>query len=1493
MNFQKVDNTWKSVAGYYEKTSGSWIQITEAAFEVRLATDTLLMYGGNIDSAYKFLTIGGSPNIIGESGSFTAICDNVINVTSESVWSIVSGSNYGTIAANGIVILDPSASGSAMTIQAEFGNLSATKDIIVTYRTGSTSHTDTEVVVDPDTGTTTTTTTTTTTNEDGTTSSETTSTTYDSNGDPVGSSENTTTTNPDGSSTSSTTNYDANGDPTTGENVVVDPIGNVDTQTIEYDEEGEPTVTGYTIDTTESGGEGKQIVDGVNTEYYAFDTTRGFILDFDFVIDFANQPPNQDENHHNILTAKRATPAPWYGFQLRQSNNNKYIILGTQFATGNNINTELRPNQLVGNVAEYNLRIKYDPTATSNRFICWDMSTGNVLFSSDSTFPNIEELKYLTITIGCAQDVNGDPFRYSNITVKNFSIEKLPEPVIVSDPVITCNGRQITISCETPGAVIFYKLNQTGLFQEYSNPISISDDTIVEAYADLTGYTSNTVIETCIFSGLKNPAILCSGTEITITCATLGAQIYYKLDHASTYELYLSPISISADTFVEAYAELEGDTSDVVSETCYYSPVHDYSFDYLTLRILSNGTVAWNSIGSGQAKSIQYSINGGSWITILASSSTTISVSEGDVVRLKGTNSSYSKDKSNYSGFEGGTAEFNVEGNIMSLIYGDNFVGQTTLPTKYNFCSLFKLAKVISAKNLILPAETLTEGCYRAMFSKCSYLIEAPETLTATVLAKDCCWYMFEECSFEKAPLLPASTLVQTCYGWMFTKCPNLNYIKCLATSGFNTTNCLQSWANNVAATGTFVKADTAPTGSNGWKVNNIAGIPTGWTVVNASEEPDPEHEEEYDGPVPALLPFKYSNQEVTLPYSINAVDGHSSAYAKGSFNFTSKIYLDEDQPTYLQFEHADQSTDIYIDGNKVTTHWGGYGAFTTDITNYVHSGSNELRLILNNTTRNSLAPAAGDFNFNATLGDVHLITAPILPAVTYGYDGFHVSASVSSASASVVIKTSIPTTGRVVCTIDDGISHWSGEQTGSGDIVFNVVVQNPHLWDGVNDPHLYDITLDIYSGEDLCYTSTRPFGFRYFSYVTNDTTVIPNESYTGFLLNGHPYCLRGVCMHQDIEGKANALSSADIAHDFDIIQELGANFIRTAHYNHPREFYDWCDRRGIIVETEVPWVNKAQTTMPEEYYTHLESQVTDMVTQHYNHPSIIFWGLANEITTDDKAFAKTKIDGYVNIIRSYDTSRLIGYVVSHGLPNGLGAFNNPNVDWIGQNIYVGWYLDQNSNNPTSRINTCLNNASTYGKPVAYSEYGCGGTQNCHSEDFMTTTTRGNNPRHDIEYMMWLHEGQIAAIRNFPQLLFTSQWVLFDFAVSSRSEGYTICLDGETTSTRESLKRLNDKGLVERDHVTKKDPFYLYKAWWNPNSKFVHICGKDYTKQVSRTIKCYTNDANNGKLALYVNDTFVEEANVTDNIATFTPMTFSSGDVVRVEGSISNDTHTF
>jgi len=2027
-NLIKIDNTWVVATNFFIKADNSWSEINDTAFNQFLETVGVLEYGGH-DSVQHTLVIVGQSAYTSENCSFIALYDGTVNVTSGATWGVVDGFSYIEPGSTpGYYSILTGANNSDATIQVSYGNLVATKGINVTYNNGSQSQTETEVVVD-ESGNTTTTTTTITTNEDGTSTSNTVEVVTDASGNTMGSSENTTTTNDDGSYSSSTITYDESGTPTTAQNQNGDSAGTISTQNIEYDNSGNTVVTGYDIDTSNSSAGTKTFNgDGVNTEFYAFDVTRGFVVDFNFTIDFTQQPAGQNENHHNILTAKRATPSPWYGFQLRQTSTNKSITLGTQFSTGSNTNTTINPMSSTGNTNEYNLRILYNPTVGTNSFICKNMNNGNDIFTSNNKFPDIEDLKYLKVTIGYAMDANGDPFRYSNIDVKNFSIKRLEN---LYSPVISCDGHDVSISCDTNEAVIYYRLNQTGEFVEYVSPIAISGNTIVEAYARYYEWDSSTVIETCEYDAgaiVHEPLIYCDGTAVTITCATEGATIYFRLNQEGEYSAYTESFSITADTVVQAYAKLGEDTSEIVTETCVYSEVHDYALDYLTLRVKSGGTISWNSVGGGSVKPIQYSINGGNWsilspaqtgesasitvsdgdvvrvkgsyasyatsntnymgfsggtaifdvegnimslvygdnfivntaltgnynfcsmfkqtnvvsaenlvlpateltphcyralfanspslamapelpatilaegcyryifqdasittapdllaqvlvydcyegmfddchnlnyikclakdisasaatlgwtqavassgtfvkdantewsrgtsgiptrwvvveeglkkpsiscdglsitlncstegssiyyrlnesgeyviyttsipitadtiveaysvlneetsdivtetciyddgieepviycdgeyvtiscatggasiyykfdqeitylpygsaivisadtvcysyseidgrqseivsasciydesikapiiecdgtavtitchtvgsdiyyrineegnyglynspfpisadtiveaysvrdeetssivsavciynnvhdysldyltfdiltggnirwasygtgqtktiqyslnngtwTNITAGNNSIVSVSRGDKVRFKGINSSYSNDKSRYSGFDSGcTASFNIEGNIMSLVYGDNFVGNTALTGTYNFCSIFKQSQCVSAENLILPSTVLTNYCYRAMFSKCSNLVVAP-VLPATTLATACYYYMFEECAFEKAPDLLAETLVQQCYYAMFTGCTSLNYIKCMATT-ISASQCKQNWVAGVAPSGTFVKSDSVSVST--WSIG-ANGIPNNWivyddvavaspviycdgynnvtitcetsgatiyyktsevrsgnyniytspfvisenTVVEAYSEFNGQSSMvitqtcEYISDIPLessnrnLSKWTYNNNEIITPYSVNKDDGHSASYAKGTFNFETSFALRKAQPTYLWFQHADQSATIYVDNVLVEKHWGGYAAFSVDISNYVHSGTNRVKVALKNNEGNSLAPASADFNFNATLGNVKLFTSPVLPAMNYGYDGFHVTSDVTTSSATVNVRTNIPTGATVTCEIDDGTYHFgtSGSSIGQ-EMVFTATIPNPHLWDGKIDPHLYDITLNIYYEGELYHSYQRPYGLRFYEYVINET--VNGNSYTGFLLNGHPYLLRGCCMHDDIAGKANALNDNDYALTFATIQELGCNFLRLAHYPHPKETYDWCDRLGIIVQTEGPCVNKMQSTMPAEYYEHLNTQYDDMVNQHYNHPCIMFWGLSNETTTDDKAFAKEKINGYIARIKALDTERMVGYVMAQGPGSDPSAYyNNPDADWFGCNIYEGWYSNPNSNNPSTQINTRVKNVITNkSKAIAYSEYGCGGTQRCHSDDFMTTTTRGNYERHDIEYMMWLHEGHIAAIKNYPQLLFTSQWQLFDIAVSNRNEGYTVCLDGENTSIDDSLRRLNDKGLVERDHVTKKDTFYLYKAEWS-DENFVHICGKDYTKITDRVIKCYTNDGET--LDLYVNGTFVESATVSNHIALFSSNNYNVGDIIRVDGAMSGDSFIF
>jgi hypothetical protein len=376
------------------------------------------------DSEPDVFEIAAPASVTAETCQCVALYNNV-EVSNGVQWSITSGGSYAQISNAGLVEILSSADLSRITVSVSYNGMTATHEMTVTYRSGSSSETTTETTVTPD-GETVTTVTTVTENEDGSSSSESSSTTYDEDGNITGTTESATSTNSDGSYESTVTSYDENGDPTATTNTNGDVNGNVSTQNIEYDKNGDSVVTGYNIDTSGNpDGEKEFNADGVNTEYYAFDMTHGFELNIHFTINYTNQPAGQNENHHNILTMKRANPSPWYGFQLRQSNTTKNIILGTQFATGSNTNKNLTGISTgVTNEEEFDLTITYDPTASGTKFICYDNLKSTNVYTSSLTFPDIEELRYLKVTIGYALDQNGNPYRYSKIKVFNFNIRR-------------------------------------------------------------------------------------------------------------------------------------------------------------------------------------------------------------------------------------------------------------------------------------------------------------------------------------------------------------------------------------------------------------------------------------------------------------------------------------------------------------------------------------------------------------------------------------------------------------------------------------------------------------------------------------------------------------------------------------------------------------------------------------------------------------------------------------------------------------------------------------------------------------------------------------------------------------------------------------------------------------------------------------------------------------------------------------------------------------
>ena len=418
-SYIKDNNKWIQNARIFVKANNSWTQYTETQFSA-FTNDKVFFYGGFFGGHQ--LSIVGPGAITGDSVSFVALYDGVAVPSMACTWSVASGSEYGAIDDSGTLAIATGANQSILTVHVTYMDETADKTVTVTYASGET--TETEVVID-ESGNTITTITTTTDHGDGSSTVHQTVTATDEEGNVLESTVTNINNNSDGSYNGSSITYDENGDAIEAQNVSGDTHWNVSTQDIIY-ENGEPVVTGYTVDTSGNPtGQKSYNGDGANTEYYAFDMTHGFVLHMHFTIDFTAQPAGQDENHHNILTAKRAAPEPWYGFQLRHTSTNKNIIIGRQFSTGSNTNTNINPKWITTNVlGEYDLTITYNPTASTNSFVCYNNLTSTNVFSSNSKFPDIDDLKYLKVTIGYAMDQNGDPYRYSSINVMDFSITR-------------------------------------------------------------------------------------------------------------------------------------------------------------------------------------------------------------------------------------------------------------------------------------------------------------------------------------------------------------------------------------------------------------------------------------------------------------------------------------------------------------------------------------------------------------------------------------------------------------------------------------------------------------------------------------------------------------------------------------------------------------------------------------------------------------------------------------------------------------------------------------------------------------------------------------------------------------------------------------------------------------------------------------------------------------------------------------------------------------
>ena len=597
-----------------------------------------------------------------------------------------------------------------------------------------------------------------------------------------------------------------------------------------------------------------------------------------------------------------------------------------------------------------------------------------------------------------------------------------------------------------------------------------------------------------------------------------------------------------------------------------------------------------------------------------------------------------------------------------------------------------------------------------------------------------------------------------------------------------------------------------------------------------------------------ALVEWEFSKdgtnwERVTVPHSYNAIDGRSAKYYRGPATYRRTIDIwDPERPAYLLFEGAAQKATVRVNGREACVHKGGYTAFSVNLKGLLVKGENTVEVVCDNTEDIDMIPVSSDFNKNGGLHNPAWLYVPAgdvyFDPAEFGPYRLHVTQeNVSEASADVTVKATVHGKADVTLKVRNAAGkvvykHTKNDVSGAYEHVFTL--NNPHLWNGVEDPYLY--TVELSAGDDDAMTEV---GFRYYS--------IDREK--GFFLNGKPYPLRGVSMHQDMDGKATALTYEDYDRDYETVRELGCNFLRLAHYPHNDYAFRLCDRMGIIVQTEIPWVNICGVRASEVYFENIHSQMAEMIRNLYNHPSIVFWGMWNEL---DSWGNRENFQGTLDARRVVDeTARLYTYAKTLD-PNRYVGLTDDSVferdfytqlraDYYSENRYFGWYYTPGDFSGLTESMTWIRDNMG---PANLSEYGVGINPYCHTWDEEAIRRYWEDDKHMEEYGNRSHESHAQQIARMPWLNFTSLWILFDFPVADRHEGYMDSDDGINFTENPDRMYMNDKGLVTRDRATKKDVFYLYKSWWNTREETVYIAGRRLTARPADepfTLTVYSN----------------------------------------------------
>ncbi|AVV45099.1 beta-galactosidase [Streptomyces sp. P3] len=625
----------------------------------------------------------------------------------------------------------------------------------------------------------------------------------------------------------------------------------------------------------------------------------------------------------------------------------------------------------------------------------------------------------------------------------------------------------------------------------------------------------------------------------------------------------------------------------------------------------------------------------------------------------------------------------------------------------------------------------------------------------------------------------------------------------------------------------------------------------------------------------------------VTTPHTWNAVDGADGGnnYYRGVGWYRRHYTVPSElagKRLYLQFAGVNQVADVWVNGTYLGQHRGGYARFRFDATAVlVPGGDNVIAVKATNARDTGIAPVGADYTFQGGIyRNVSLWAVDDLHVRMTDFAGPGVylrQSNVTAASATVTVTTKLwndSTTTRSVrvrSVIADRNGNVVAETVGTAqtvpaatgaEIAQTLTIDNPRLWNGVADPYLHNASVEIHDvtagGDRIADVVTEPLGLR----------SVAVDAGTGFRLNGNHLGLHGVNLHQERAVKGWAISDADHTEDFDLIQEIGANTIRMAHYQHDQKDYNLADERGLIVWAEIPLVDIV--TDSAAFTTGAQNQLRELIRQNYNHPSIAFWGIGNEQIDYNGTATNTLLASLAGIVASEDPDRLSTYAVRGEDPDSAQAGLHTQV--TGFNKYYGWYYGSKDGDLGAWADNLHAQSPT--RRIALSEYGAGANPAQHALNPPKPDPGGS--WHPEEYQSLFHEAAWKQLAARPYVWGTFVWAMFDFASDGRNEG--------------SQPGINDKGLVTRDRQIRKDAFYWYKANW-ATTPTLHITSRRWTQRTDAgaELKVYSNA---GTVTATLNGTSLGALSSSDRIFRW-PVTLRPGpNTVVVTATINGSTYT-